>query len=137
MLDDEPVAVETQERNTGEILGAAIDELGLRAPGNRGPITIDDRPSKLANGRLLLLEHTGEIARFRLAERMLLPKRTISVERGDRVRIMLRPTPLPDLRPPLCGLPAIHTKSLNGQFRAEGPGSHGRHGRRGTSLDTP
>ncbi len=48
MFEDEPAGVETQQRHAGEVLGAAIDELGLRAPGNRGLIAVDDRPAKLA-----------------------------------------------------------------------------------------
>ena len=113
MLEDEPVSVETQERDASQILGAAIDQLGLGVPGNCGLITIDDRPSKMAHRRLLLREHTGEIPRFRLAERMLLPERTIGIESSDGVYVVLTPTALPDLRPPLRGLPAIHMRSLS------------------------
>ncbi len=117
MFEDEPVSVETQERQAGQVLGAAIDEPGLRGPGNNGLIAVDDRPAKLAFGRLLLLEHAGKEAGFRLAERMLLPERAIGVERRDRVRVVLTPAALPNLCPPLRGLMSV-SESPSGRLGA-------------------
>jgi hypothetical protein len=112
LLNDKPGSVEAQERDADEFLRAAIDELRAGAPRNRCAITVNDRHPELTPRRLLLLEHAGDIARFRLAERMLLPEHAHAVERTNGVRVMLVPTSLPDIRPPLRCLAGIHTLSL-------------------------
>ena len=117
MFEDEPAGVEAQERHAGKVFSAAIDEPGLRCPGNRGLIAVDDRPAELAFGRLFLLEHPGEVARFRLAERMLLPARAIGVKCGDGAHVVLTPAALPHVCPPLRGLARIHVGSLKNQMR--------------------
>ena len=112
MFEDEPAGVEAQQRHAGQVLGIAIDEPGLRAPRNRRLITVHDRPAKLAFGRLFLRKHADEVARLRLAERMLLPERTIGVEHRDSVRVVLTPAALPHVRPPLRSLSRMHVTSL-------------------------
>src|ERR1035437_4277407 len=115
MFEDEPAGVETQHRHAGQVLGAAIDQPGLRAPGDRGLVAVDDRPAELALGRLFLLEHAGEVTRLRLAERMLLPERAGGVQRRDGVRVVLAPAALPHVCPPLRRLPRIPPPSLENQ----------------------
>src|SRR6266516_384871 len=117
MFEDQAAGVETQQRHACQILGAAIDERGVCPPGNRGLIAVDDRAAKLAFGRLFLRKHAAEVARLRLAERMLLPERTIGVERGDGVRVVLTPAALPNVCPPLRRLSSVHGESLKNQTR--------------------
>ena len=121
MFDDETIGVETEERHACEILATAADELGPGAPPNRCPIAVDDRSPELAVGRLLFVEDASEIARFGIAERILLPEGVVGVQRIDGVQVVLTPTALPDVSPPLRGLPRMHVPSLSTRRRL----SHG------------
>src|SRR5215467_8817809 len=112
-LDHKPVSPETEQRHPCQILAAAIRQSGLRTPGNGSLITVDKRRRKPALRRFLLREHTGQIARLRIAEWMLLPERAFGVKRADSGNVMCGPAALPYLRPPLGCLSRIHTPTLD------------------------
>lgn len=111
-LHDEPVGPETEQRHPCQFLVAAIRQPGLRAPGHRSLIPIDNGNAKPALRRFLLREHAGKIARLRITERMLLPDRAFGIERADSGYIMLGPAAFPYLCPPLSRLSRIHTTTL-------------------------
>ena len=58
-LHDKPVGPKTEQRHPRQILGAAISQPGLRAPGHGRLITVDNRHAKPALRRFLLREHAG------------------------------------------------------------------------------
>ena len=47
------------------------------------PVTVDNRLAELALRGFLLREHADQIARLRIAERVLLPERPLGVQRTD------------------------------------------------------
>jgi hypothetical protein len=106
------------------ILGAAILQPGLGAPGHSSLIAIDYGRAEPALGRLLLREHAGQITALRLAERMLLPDRALGIERGNSGRIVLAPAALSHRCPPLGCLPRLHAPTAgtaqSGRWRSDG-----------------
>src|SRR5215467_6006458 len=112
-LDHKPVSPETEQRHPCQILAAAIRQSGLRTPGNGSLITVDKRRAKPALRRFLLREHAGQIARLRIAKRMLLPERAFGIQRADSGNVMFLPAALPYLRPPLGCLSCIHMPTLD------------------------
>jgi hypothetical protein len=112
-LQDKPVGPETEQRHPGQILAAAIRQSGLRTPGHGSLITVDDRRAKPALRRFLLREHAGQIARLRIAERMLLPECAFGIKRADSGYVMPGPAAFPYLCPPLSCLSRIHTPTLD------------------------
>jgi hypothetical protein len=57
MFQDEPVSAEAQQRHFGQVLGAAIGQPGLSAPGHSSLIAVDNRRAEPALGRLFFREH--------------------------------------------------------------------------------
>jgi hypothetical protein len=112
-LQDQPVSPETEQRHPCQILITAIGQPGLRAPRNGCPITIDNGHAKPALRRFLLREDAGQIARLRIAERMLLPEGAFGIKRTDSRYVMLGPAALPHLCPPPGRLSRIHTPTLD------------------------
>ncbi len=112
LFHDKPVGAEAQQGHPRQILGAAIDQPGLRGPGHCSLIAINDRLAEPAPGRLLLREHAGQVIRLRLAERMLLPECALGIQRSNRSRVVLAPAALPHIRPPLSGLPRLHPTTI-------------------------
>src|SRR5215472_4461505 len=112
LLHDEAVAVKAQQRNPGEILGAAIVQLGLRAPRHGRLIAVHDRGTELGLGRLLLREYAGEVAGLRIAERMLLPERALGIQRGDRGLILFPPAAFPYRCPLLSCFSCVHASRV-------------------------
>ena len=68
MLQDEPVSAEAQQRHFGQVLGAAIGQPGLSAPGHSSLIAVDNRRAEPALGRLFFREHAGQVTRLGLAD---------------------------------------------------------------------
>src|ERR1700733_11257665 len=95
------------------ILGTAILQPRLRTPRHGSLVPVDDRCAELALGRFLLREHTGQVARLRLAERMLLPARVLGIQSRNGGSVMLAPAALPNLCPPLSCLPRVHPPRVN------------------------
>jgi hypothetical protein len=112
MFQDEPVSAEAQQRHFGQVLGAAIGQPCLGAPGHSSLIAVDNRRAKPALGRLFFREHAGQVTRLGLAERMLLLERLLGIQRCDGGRIMLAPAALPHICPPLGGLSRVHAAGL-------------------------
>src|SRR6202044_1266122 len=97
--------------------GAAVGEPGLRAPGHRGLIAIDDRLAELAARGFLLGEYPRQVAGLGIAERVLLPVRVLGVQRPDRSGVVLAPAPFPDLSPAPRSRPCIHARHDRDQYR--------------------
>jgi hypothetical protein len=57
MFQDEPVSAEAQQRQFGQVLGAAIGQPGLGAPGHSSLIAVDNRRAEPALGRLFFREY--------------------------------------------------------------------------------
>jgi hypothetical protein len=57
LLHDKPVGPETEQRYLGQIVGAAIGQPGLRAPGHGGLIAVDNGRTELALRRFFPHEH--------------------------------------------------------------------------------
>ena len=49
LLDDEPVPVETQQRDTDEVLRATVDQRRPCTPRHRRAVAVDDRDTELAD----------------------------------------------------------------------------------------
>src|SRR5512138_2699785 len=64
MFQDEPVSAEAQQRHFGQVLGAAIGQPGLSAPGHSRLIAVDNRRAEPALGRLFFREHAGQVTRL-------------------------------------------------------------------------
>ena len=101
-LHDKPVGPKTEQRQPCEILGAAVRQPGLRTPRHGRSVTVDNRHAKPAFRRFLLSEHAVQIARLRVAERMLLPERAFGIKRTDGGYVMPGPAAFPYLCPPLA-----------------------------------
>jgi len=112
MFQDEPVSAEAQQRHFGQVLGAAIGQPGLSAPGHSSLIAVDNRRAEPALGRLFFREHAGQVTRLGLAERILLLERLLGIQCCDGGRIMLAPAALLHICPPLGGLSRVHAASL-------------------------
>jgi hypothetical protein len=113
LLHDKPIGPKTEQRHPCQTFLAAIRQPGLRTPRHGSLITVDNRHAKLALRRFLLREHAGQIARLRIAERMLLPESAFGIKRADSGYVMLGPAALPHLCPPLGCLSRIHTPTLD------------------------
>jgi len=112
-LHDKPVRPETEQRHPSQILGAAVRQPGLSAPRYGSLIAVDDRCTKPALRRFFLREHAGQIARFRIVKRMLLPERAFGIQRADSGYVMLRPAALPCLCPPPGCVSRIHMQTID------------------------
>ena len=128
MLQDEPVSAEAQQRHVGQVLGAAIGQPGLSAPGHSSLIAVDNRRAEPALGRLFFREHAGQVTQLGFAERMLLLERLLGIQCCDGGRIMLAPAALPHICPQLGGLSRVHAAGLGNQAD--------RHRDRRTSADS-
>ena len=158
MFQDEPVSAEAQQRHFGQVLGAAIGQPGLSAPGHSSLIAVDNRCAEPALGRLFFREHAGQVTQLGLAERMLLLERLLGIQCCDGGRIMLAPAALPHICPQLGGLSRVHAAGLGNQadrhrdrrasadstdgvrpHRHDAPAHHGnpQHGARPVNPDEP
>jgi hypothetical protein len=113
LLHDEPVGPETEQRHSRQILGAAIGQPGLSAPVHGSLIAVNDRCTKPAFRRFFLREHAGQVTRFRIVKRMLLPECVLGIKRADSGYVMPGPAALPCLCPPPGGLSRIHTPTID------------------------
>src|SRR2546423_3651291 len=115
LLDDEPLRVEPQERDPGELLRPTVLQHRLGAPLDGGAVAVHERRLERAGRRLLVRERRLDVVarRLRISEGMRLEVGAVGIERDDRLRLVRLPAALPGLAPALGGRARVHQGRRN------------------------